>query len=397
MGTGDPADDQRRPSQPTRASTAGRPKGLLVEIIHADSAIEALVPEWEALAVDVDAQPFSLPALGLAWHRHLGKGRMEIVTCRDKGGRLRGLLALQRRRKGTLEILEPLGQDLGAVTSILSRHEDEPSTAPAIWSHLAERGEALVVNHHRHGAALRHLRRERHLEVSAALVDECPVIELSGWDDATDFLSSPDRAGLRKKLRKAERALGNRRFDVELVSTPDAISEAITALTPIYDDAEQERPRLHLARGRYSEFFADALRHLASRGQLTIAVASVDGAPAAFDVYVVSGSTAYAILGRFRPSDAAYSPGQLLTRAGIDWAIGMGLDTIDLQLGAELYKLRWSTDTYDTVKVVAGPPATTRRLRATIAALEGAHRLRSRIGSDLESRRASNQPPPLES
>ncbi len=115
---------------------------------------------------------------------------------------------------------------------------------------------------------------------------------------------------------------------------------------------------------------------LAERGQVAVLTLLIDEVPAAFDVHVVSGGVAHAILGRFHPSMADHSPGHLLLRAGVDWAVTAGLTAIDLQLGADRYKTLWATGGYDTVDLVVAGTGALGPARRVIEATEAAHRLR---------------------
>ena len=93
-----------------------------------------------------------------------------------------------------------------------------------------------------------------------------------------------------------------------------------------------------------------------------------------------SGSVANAWLGRFDPDAAEWSPGHLLLRAGVDWAMSAGVATIDLQLGADEYKRRWADDAYDTVRVIAAPdPARLRSGRLALGAIDAAFDVRTRL------------------
>ncbi len=341
------------------------------------SDIDALVDEWNQLAQTGHAQPFALPAFGLTWHRHFGRGDLVVLTIRNGGGRLDGVLAVDQRRKGIVDVLEPLGQDLGAVTDFLVRPGND-AVADELWRSLLEdRHRAVYITDFAMGrpglAALRHGENRWH----AVLSDECPFIDLRGIDSAHQHLEDPERSGLRKKLRKAERIIGDRSFTTTFESHPAKVMGLLDHVLPLYDRSHESSPKLHLDRGRYRAFYRESMLRLAESNQLTIAIAELDDEPVAFDIYVIGGPTASAILGRFDPLYAEISPGQLLTRAGIDWGLERGLERLDLQLGGGLYKRRWATGSYDTVRVLAADPSTFRRARAGIAALD---RLKSGIG-----------------
>ncbi len=346
------------------------------------SDIAALVDEWNELAGVCSAQPFALPAFGLTWHEHFGRGDLVVITVRNGSGRLDGVVAVDRRRKGVVEVLEPLGQDLGAVTDFLVRPGTE-SVAEELWNNLlGERQRSIYITDFVVGRPGLSSLRHGNSRWTAMLSDECPVIDLRGLDSAQEHLALPQRSGLRKKMRKAERLIGSRHFTTTFESDPAKIPEMLDRVLPLYDRSHRVSPKLHLDRGKYRSFYRSSMSRLAEANQLTIAVAELDGEPVAFDVYVVAGTTASAILGRFDPEQGEISPGQLLTGAGIDWGIEQGLERLDLQLGGSLYKRRWATGAYDTVRVLASDPSTFVRADAGIRALG---QIRSGVDRSLTS------------
>jgi CelD/BcsL family acetyltransferase involved in cellulose biosynthesis len=138
---------------------------------------------------------------------------------------------------------------------------------------------------------------------------------------------------------------------------------------------------LHFDRAPYDRFFRSTLGALAERGQVAVLTLEINGEPAAFDVYVLVGSVAYAILGRYDPCGADFSPGLLLMDRGVQWAADSGIGRIDWQLGADPYKLRWATSSYDTFNIVAGNPVRTKAARSLLTAFDVAYDLKERAPS----------------
>jgi CelD/BcsL family acetyltransferase involved in cellulose biosynthesis len=358
-----------------RAGAATRALSVAV-LTSLDEAV-AIEQEWDALARRTSAQPFGLPALALAWWRRLGKGELRIVTVRSAAGELVGVAPLHERRIGGFGVVRPLGHGMGAIASPLSAPVKADVDGLLVGAALGDGSRAVHCADLAHGdPALRSARRNPDLAVHATLHDECPVIDFAGAQSAEALLGGPAFSGVRKQLNRTDRDLAGRSVDVHQATGRDEVLAAFAEVRSLYDCAEEARPRLHLGRGVHGEFFGEALASLAERGQVAFLVLRIDGAAAAFDVLVRNGRTAYAILGRMHPDAASWSPGHLLLRAGIDWALASGLDRIDLQLGADQYKTSWSTGSYDTFEVVVSEPRSLLGARLLLGGVESAHRLR---------------------
>lgn len=363
------------------ASRAGR--NLTVAVLSDLPDLEDIRPEWNRLAQQQSAQPFALPGLALAWWRELGAGELTVATARNGQGELVGLAPLYRRPRGRLDAVSFLGRGLGAVGQLLAAPA-KADVAGALWSALDPGWVLDLVDYRHRGTGFASLRHHDEWILHAQLSDECPVLDLTGAASVEEFLATPQRSGLRKKLARANRDLQDHDVAVRVHTEPADVLTEWSALGPLYDKAENDHPRLHLGRTPYQGFFRSALEDLAVEGQVAITTLWIDRQRAAYDVYVLSGSTAYAILGRFDPTMAGYSPGQLLTERSVQWAIDSGYTTLDLQLGGDLYKQRWATGSYDTVDVVAA--TSERRLvraRATLAAVESAFQIKRQLNQQL--------------
>ena len=360
---------------------AGRAtRSLEIDVLTDLSTVEAIRPEWNRLADQQSAQPFGLPGMAMAWWQWLGKGELSVITARSGQGELVGVAPLFRRTRARLTTVSFLGRGLGAVGELVVAPA-KADVAGALWSALDPAATVLDLGDYRHaGGGFDALRHHDEWAIHADLRDECPVLDLRGVDSVGAFLADPGRSGLRKKLARAHRDLGSEEASLTVSTDPEAVLREWRRLLPLYDRAEVVNQRLHLGRAPYQRFFEAALSACAAAEQLAILTLSIGGRPAAFDVYVVSGATASAILGRFDPSLARYSPGQLLAEQGVQWAIDRGLTIVDLQLGGDRYKRRWATGSYDTLGVVAAAtPQRLTRVRATLGAIEAAHDLKRRF------------------
>ncbi|MFW2380185.1 MAG: GNAT family N-acetyltransferase [Acidimicrobiales bacterium] len=362
------------------AAQAG--KNLTLDLVTDLAAAREITEDWNDLATEVEAQPFGLPALALSWWEHLGTGDLRVVTARYGDGRLAGLAPLYERSRAGVRTTRFLGYGLGAIGGLLTL----PSRADvdgALWNTAIGDGRTVLAltDYQSHAAGFDSLRRSERWAFHAELSDECPVADLIKYPGTTELLSEPSKSGVRKKLAKAWRRADSEDVALRIDRNAEGIGAAMDRVRGLYDRAEEANPRLHLDRAPYDRFLRSALHDLAQHDQVAVLTLEINGHPAAFDVYVLAGSVAYAILGRYDPMSAEFSPGLLLMDHGVQWAADQGLGRVDWQLGADPYKLRWATDTYDTFTVMAGPPARIRAARPVLSAVEVAYNLKERATS----------------
>lgn len=359
------------------------------EVVRTLDGARALAPEWRTLADDVFGSPFLQPAVALAWWEHLGRGELAIVTARDAGGRLMALAPLHERRLGPLTVARWLGFGLGAVGELLVRPGADDAAA-AVWATAADgpRRVLHLVECRHGGAGIDALRRDAPWAVHAELRDACPVVDVRGHRDVASFLAEPGRRKLRQNLarydRQAER--DGRKVTVDVHETGEDVTAVLADLTRVHDRAEAHRPKLHFLAGEWRAFTVAALAAAAAEERLAVFVLRVDDEPVGFHVVLTAGRVAYAWLARADPAAADFAPGHLMLRAVVGWAAERGLDTVDLQLGDDAYKLRWSSSTYDTLGVVAAAPGRLAPTRAALAGLDGLYRARAAAGDRLGQR-----------
>lgn len=368
------------------ARRSRRQRALHVDVITTIADADALSEEWDALAETCSAQPFSVPGLAVPWLGHLSPGPPYIVTVRSRDGELVGLLGLHTRSLGPGRILRPLGHGLGAVSQTLVSDVGGPRgdvvevLAEHLMTELLDSFTVLQISDHElNDPLLRVLRRRGVLR--AELHDECPQVDVSSIDSAAGILAAPTRRNLRRQLRQAHRRLSGHRVEIRIATDPESVNALWTQAQSVYDAAETAQPRLHLGHDTYAPFVGDAFGRLSERGQLAVIVIMIDDRPATLDLYIRSGTIGYSILGRYHPDAAAYSPGHIGLEAGMNWAISAGLDRVDLQLGADPYKLAWSTHSHDTVQITAAAPNRLLAAQRLLHSIDIAHRSRQQLRS----------------
>ena len=339
--------------------------------------------EWNALADEVVAGPNMLPGVVEAWWRHLGKGRLRVVVARDGAGRLVGLAPLHERVLVGRPVVRWVGHGMGAVGELLLRPASAHEAAEAIWTHLADTDRVVLqlVEYRHGGGGLDELRRSDRWQVTAELRDYCPYIDIRGQASAAELLAERGRRKLRQNMARVDRAIVEERtaLRVHVLTTPAEIDAVIDELSVVHDNAEQAQERLHFLRGARRDFTLDALRSTAADGRLLLVLLRQGERPVGFHVALVTGDTAFAWLARFDPVAAALAPGHVMLRELVDLATARGLDTVDLQLGDDPYKLRWSSGAYDTFGVLAAAPGRLATARATASAIAFARRQAGRF------------------
>lgn len=366
--------------------------GLVVEVLTTEADVDAIVEEWADLAVRAEVTPFGLPEVALAWWRHLGRGRLIVGTVRDRSGALTALAPLHERRIAGVPVLRWLGHGLGSVAAVVSIGDNADATG-LLWNALSDGRRVLQLSEFRHdGGGLLGLRRATPWELRAVLADRCPVIEvvrepvgmLARVDDeqvATQAVEAflAGRRNLRHLLSKADRAVAatGLAFTTTALTTAADIEAVTDELTALTTRAEAARPRQHLLAAPYREFTLDALASAASQGRAAVFVGRLGEDVVCFDLAFRAGRMLGDWMGRMDPEQVSINPGHLLLRDEFCWALEHGVEVIDLLVGDDEYKRRWSTGSYDTLDVVAAPPG---RLAVAIAGLQGVEHAHHLVG-----------------
>ena len=314
--------------------------------------LDRLSPAWDALADAVDAPLFSRPFWCIPWAQHLRAGHPSVAA-RFDGTELTGVAPLATRSIGGIELVRFLGHGFGTVTGLVHDPRDRASSDD-LWS--------TMLAGRRRFAQLLELRGDDTAAAGpadwpheASPHDVCLTVDCTTTYD-TYMRSRPKK--LRQNLRRAERAaLADPPHTVELVTTLDRWLAVRREVIEIFDAAEGARPRLHLFRGPLGGFTDQLLATSAAAGRLRLFIGRVGDRPMSFGIAFAVRSTLSFWVTRFDPRGADGSVGVRLLKSVIEHGFREGFDCVDLLLGDQPHKRRWSTHSYGTLTVTAASSA----------------------------------------
>ena len=323
------------------AQTPHPAMGLSFEVIEQPAALEALLPEWQALWERCPAAlPFTAPAWLMPWWRQFAPGPLFTLAVR-KEGRLVALApgyvedgALGRR-------ILPLGISISDHLDILADADGEEALA-GLASAALSRGRAWD------SWELEEL-------PPAALAHRIPLpsgyVEKQGEQQTCPVLLIPQEAGAlsqvlpRRKRQQLQLALNRcrRRGKVELerVSGPEALG-ALEELIRLHALRWQERGEGGVLAGQAVQaFHRSAVPKLDDAGLLRMYILVLAGrVAAAYYGFVHRGCASFYLAG-FDPAYAFESPGTVLIAHAISEAISEGCREFDFLRGPEGYKYGW--------------------------------------------------------
>ncbi len=360
-------------------------KPLVVEVVTDPAELDPLLDDWAALAEQVAVGQFGFPSFALEWWRRHGSGRLLVAVAR-KGDRLIGLLPLHERAYGVGHVIRWLGHGLGTMGAALVAPDanDPDEVAAALWQAVADAASprvALQLTEHRLDApGLVALRSHDAWDVRCELRSMVPVIDLRGTS-LEALLAGTAKRKLRHTLTTAERDLdaAGVTWSTEIVDDLDTFEGVLPEIDAAFDASEAADAKLHLLAGEHRAATLDALRACFERQQAVVAMVRIDGRVVAFDISLRAGRQLFGYIRRHDPVARAYSPGHLLMRAGVEDAIGRGIEVFDLGLGADPYKLRWANDHYDAVVVTGGRTGSGGVAASAVAGLDGLFELRRKL------------------
>lgn len=328
--------------------------------VSESSTIDAVRAEWEALDARTSPRlPFTGPLWTEVWLRHFLERRAalhdtpRLFTLRDERGVLRAvapMISSERPGRGPVRsrMLRFVGADpaITEVCGVVAAPEDlDAATLALMDAFAARRGEwdLWLVNGLREGGAA----AERAARWHGAEWTRCiPDYLLRLPSDYETF-----RAGLGRNIKESIRKCYNslkrdgHAFELRVVTAPADAGAAVERFLALHsaraalDGTVVHRNVFDDPRGR--AFLHDCCSAMAERGELRVFQLVIGEAVVATRIGFLKGRSLYLYFSGFDPAWKAYSVMTTTVVEAIRWAIGQGLEEVNLSPGADVSKTRW--------------------------------------------------------
>jgi len=345
---------------------------VAVELLADLERIEALAPEWHALACAC-REPLATPAWVLTMWRLLDREAQDprVLVVRD-GERLVGLapLAVDPRhpRRGAWRLLSgdiprtvPLAlpgrewEVAGAVARTLAEQRPRPAvlalesvSAASVWPlALAEQWPVRMRPWSR-----------RYFTMSSPTV----ALTQASFDDWLGSKSSNFRGQMRRMRRKFAQAGGTGRF-----STQETLHDDIAALVRLHAGRWEGRGESSIVAGgaELAEAFEAVGRALLDDGGFRLRILELDGEAISAQLFAAAGGDVIYYNGGWDERHAQFKPAMLGILDAIEDAFARGEQRMDLGPGAQPYKLRFADGTDPLSWWIVVPPG--RRMPLVLA------------------------------
>jgi len=320
------------------------------ELVTDVESLDALAPEWDALAA-ADGLPQLSPAWVLAWWRHIApQGAVPRAVLVRDGGQLVGLAPFycEPGGGGRLDYRLP-GIEIAARLAPLALPDREWEVAQAIGTTLADadpsadalrlegiplEGQWLTALRDGWPGALRPPLRLMN-------VDGNPLIAMTepSFDEWLAGRSSNFRQQMRRLRRRFADAGG-----VSRVASHDTLAADAAALTRLHALRWDGRGHSNLVDlgERFSAFVVELGERLLDRQRFELRILELDGEPICAQLFVRAGGTTLFVNGGWDERHAALKPSLLCLLDAVEEAFALGVERFDLGVGVQSYKLRFA-------------------------------------------------------
>lgn len=335
---------------------------LQVDELASIDAFAGLREEWERIAAEMSPRtPFTTPLWNELWWQHLSRAGMAqrdelcLHVVRD-GGRLLAVAPLMithapavgpwRTRRMNYFGADP---NITEMHSLVCRADDEERVVRALSAHfdgLGARVDWLRWSGIRSGGAA-----HRWLDGQGRTQWEAPVLDYwvrlpPTWEE---FRSSRHR-NIKESLRKCYNSLrrAGHGFRVLVVDDQAHARAAVERFLELHAArAAAQVPVRHpdyFAMESAREFLHEYCAALAGRGELRIFQLEIGGVIAATRIGFQLGRELYLYYSGYLPEWGRYSVMTTLLAEAFKWAIGQRLAVVNLSVGRDNSKLRWSPE-----------------------------------------------------
>lgn len=324
------------------------PDAIQVREVRDLAAFDAIAGEWNALVVRTDDQIFYRHEFVRCWVMHFAPdARLRILTARDAGGRLVGLLPLRAKRG------RQYGVPVRQLLSLTNKHscrfdlvaEDPKSAGRAFLAYLAKdrTWDVLRLGDVPEGGAawaMLEAAREAGMPSGTWLSARSPYVRLPASVDAWQR----QRGRHAKPLRRRRRRLEERgQVTMERVTSAEQLSERLAEGVELERSGWKAQQGTAIAQGsRRLGFYTDLARAAAEAGWLGLYFLRLDGKAIAFQYGLEYAGRYLALKPAYDEAFAEVSPGQLLTEGLIQECIGRKVTELDLLGDDAPFKREWT-------------------------------------------------------
>lgn len=310
-----------------------------------------LAEEWDSLADRAGAAPWARPGWVSAWRTAFGSGDLDVLTAVSDGGRLTGVLPVERR--------------LGRISALANWHSPDLPFVAESPDAAASLAGALFAARPR-SATLKHVPADAVAELRGAadtsgyrrlerVVERSPYVAVAGTFE--DYLGTLDRHHVKETLRRRRRLEEEGAVEFSVEDGRERLDELLAEGLPVEASGwKRESGTAIDSRPETLAFYTEIARWAAARGILRLAFLRLDGRAIAFEL-ALEDHGVYAILkGGFDIELRRFGPGGLITYEQLARAFALGLERYEFLGTDEPYKTVWTPMTHQRLVLQAFAP-----------------------------------------
>ena len=327
-----------------------------VAVLDEDRRFAELEGEWEELYRECPrATPFQSWAWLYSWWEHYGERyELRLVTVRSEDGLLVGLLPLMLGRRGSLGRLLFIGTGITDYLDVLVREGwEEQVRAAGVLGSVGSWAVADLQSLRPDAAAWNLLGGRSGLK-AIVWQENCPYIDARPWDELLKSRSKNLRSTTRRSVRQAESdGLGRELAGVE--EAEEAGRRLVAVSRQMWRKRLHETGVEHWTR-TFEEHIAISARRMTACGLGAISELRAGGKVivSSFLVFGRDFVGSYMLGADPETPDRTYQWSSLYIWDGVHIALDRDVPRFDLLRGEESYKLRWSSGTLASHRLILG-------------------------------------------